>query len=33
DLDRLGFENKSVFWNLEHIPELRKYMEGLEDSA
>ncbi|GIX80189.1 aminoglycoside phosphotransferase domain-containing protein 1 [Caerostris darwini] len=30
DLDRLGFENKSVFWNLEHIPELRKYMEGLE---
>ncbi|GIX80267.1 aminoglycoside phosphotransferase domain-containing protein 1 [Caerostris darwini] len=30
DLDRQGFENKSVFWNLEHIPELRKYMEGLK---
>ncbi|GFT45188.1 hydroxylysine kinase [Nephila pilipes] len=31
DLDHPGFRTKTIFWNLEHIPELRNLMDGLED--
>ncbi|GFR31065.1 hydroxylysine kinase [Trichonephila clavata] len=31
DFDHAGFRNKTIFWNLEHIPEIRNFMDGMEE--
>ncbi|XP_055953820.1 hydroxylysine kinase-like [Argiope bruennichi] len=31
DFDYPSLHNKEIFWNLEHIPVIKKYMEGMEE--